>query len=194
MDNKIFVATPCNPPPKSIETIFLGVVSMNSLHKILIASCFTLILLLVYVFIPRPSIALKPLGDDAMIRLSPNTQIASVKHEENLKPLDDDSLEVLSPATTENASPPLSPEQHSAILQQEFESSMCFQKCHQKNDFSPSDKTKKQWQALIENNGHDVFEKLSWETPQKKEYVLLYLYENAKNTELKSEGIGVWKP
>jgi len=148
--------------------------------------------LIIYILIPRPSIALKPLGDDAMIRLSPSTEIASIKHDEDLKPLDDQSLEVLSPAAT--AAPPVSPEQYSAILKQEFASSMCFQKCHQRNDFSPTDKTKKQWQALIEKNGHDVFEKLSWETPQKKEYVLLYLYENSKNTELKSEGIGVWKP
>jgi hypothetical protein len=168
---------------------------MNSLHKILIAGCFTLILLLVYVFIPRPSIALRPLEDDAMIQLSPTTtQMASVKHEADLKPLDDESLDVLSPATTGTVAPPVSPEQYSAILKQEFESSICFQKCHQRNDFSPSDKTKKQWKALIEKSGHDVFEKLSWETPPKKEYVLLYLYENAKNTELKSEGIGVWKP
>lgn len=167
---------------------------MSSFHKIFISGCLTLILLLVYVFFPRTSIALKPLGEQEMIQLSPSTEVASVKHEDNLKPLDDQSLEVLSPATTEIVAPPVSPEQHSAILKSEFDSSICFRKCHQRDDFSASDKTKKQWQTLIEKNGHDVFEKLSWETPQKKEYVLLYLYENAKNTELKSEGIGAWKP
>jgi hypothetical protein len=167
---------------------------MNSLHRILIAGCFTLIILLVYVFIPRPSIALKPMGEEALIRLSPSTQIASVNHDEKLKPLDDQSLEILSPAATENVAAPVSPEQYSAVLKAEFDSSMCFIKCHRRDDFSPSDKTKKQWQVLIEKNGHDIFEKLSWENPRKKEYVLLYLYENAKNAEVKSEGIGVWKP
>lgn len=82
---------------------------MNSLHRILIAACFTLIILLVYVFIPRQSIALKPMGEEALIRLSPSTQIASVNHDEKLKPLDDQSLEILSPAATENVAAPVSP-------------------------------------------------------------------------------------
>ncbi|MDO9264195.1 MAG: hypothetical protein Q7U02_09530, partial [Desulfosalsimonadaceae bacterium] len=108
------------------------------------------------------------------------------------KPLEEQDLEVLSPAT--NAAPPLSPEEYSAIIKAEFDSAVCFKKCHYKDDFSPSDKTRKQWQRLIENNGHDIFERISWENPQKKEYVLIYLYDNARNPDFKTEGVGVWKP
>lgn len=167
---------------------------MNAIHRIIIAGCFTLILFLGYILIPGPTSALRPLGDDAMLHISPSNKIASVSHEPDLKPLDEEDLEELSPAIKEETAPPMSPEQRLSMLKAEFDGSICFQKCHQRNDFSPKDKTRKQWQLLIEKNGHDVFEKLTWENHQKKEYVLLYLYENAKNSDLKSEGIGVWKP
>jgi len=167
---------------------------MDSLHKTFIAGCLTLVLLFFYAFLfPSPSIALKPLNDDAMIELSPSTnQIASINHEPKLKPLDDQNLDVVSPAT--NAPPPLSAEEYSAVIKAEYNSSVCFIKCHQKNDFSPSDKTRKQWQRLIEKNGHDIFETISWENALEKDYVLIYLYENARNPDFKTEGIGVWKP
>ena len=167
---------------------------MNSLHRILIAGGFTLIFLLVYAVSPRSGIALKPLDDAGMLKNSPSTQIASVKPDENLAPLDDQALDVLSPTTTEKMPAPVSSGEHSAILKAEFDSAVCFKKCHRRDDFSPSDKTRKQWQRLIENNGHDIFERISWENPQKKEYVLIYLYENARNPDFKAEGVGVWKP
>ena len=167
---------------------------MNSLHKIFIAACFTLIFLFVYAISPRPGIALKPLDDAGMLHNSPSNHIASVNHDQDLMPLGDQELDVLSPTTTEKMSAPVSSEEHSAILKAEFDSAVCFKKCHRRDDFSPSDKTRKQWQRLIENNGHDIFERISWENPQKKEYVLIYLYENARNPDFKAEGVGVWKP
>ena len=165
---------------------------MNSLHRIFNAVCFTLILWLVYIIFPHPGIALKPLDDEAMIQNSPSNQIASVKEDQDLKPLEEQDLEVFSPAT--NAAPPLSPEEYSANIKAEFDSAVCFKKCHYKDDFSPADKTRKQWHRLIENNGHDIFKKISWENPQQKEYVLIYLYENARNPDFQAEGVGVWKP
>lgn len=179
---------------KCLKKILPDVVCMNSLHKILIVGCFTLNLLLVCVFLsPRHSIALKPLDDESMVNLSPSNKIASVQPPaQNLKPLDEEDLEVLSPSTI--AAPPISPEEYSANIKAEYDSGVCFKKCHQNNDFSPSDKTRKQWQVLIEKNGHDIFEKIIWETPLKRDYVLIYLYENARNPDFKTEGIGVWKP
>jgi hypothetical protein len=166
---------------------------MNSLNKIFIAVFFTLILSFVYVLIPSPSIALKPLDDDALIHNSPSNQIASVKKQDQvLKPLDEEALDVLSPATT--APPPISREEYSAVVKAGYDSSVCFKKCHHSDDFSPSDKTRKQWQVLIEKNGHDIFKQIIWENPLQKEYVLIYLYENAKNPDFKAEGVGVWKP
>ncbi|MDA8404925.1 MAG: hypothetical protein M0Z56_12150 [Desulfobacteraceae bacterium] len=168
---------------------------MNFFHKRAVASTFTLIILLIYIFIPRPSIALKPLDDKAMMKHnSPTDRVASIPQDQNLKPLPDQALEILSPSTIQKIPPPISPEQYSAMLKAEYDSSVCFKKCHSRNDFSPSDKTKKQWRLLIEKNGHDIYEKISWENPQKKDYILIYLYENARNPDFKAEGVGVWKP
>lgn len=72
----------------------------------------------------------------------------------------------------------------------EFQSSLCFN-CHGPNDFSLSDKTRKQWRRLIEEDGHAIFENISWETPFQKHQILQFLIENAGN--YRSEGIGVWE-
>jgi len=76
------------------------------------------------------------------------------------------------------------------ITLKEFHTSLCFS-CHDINDFSPSDKTRKQWRRLIEEDGHAIFENISWETPFQKHQVLQFLIENAGN--YRSEGIGVWE-
>jgi hypothetical protein len=170
----------------------LDVVCMDYLNRISLAGCFTLTLLLFCFLSPCPSIALKPLDDEAMVNSSPSNKIASINHDQNLKALDEQELEVLSPTTI--APPPISPEEYSAVIKAEYDSAVCFKKCHYKNDFSPSDKTRKQWQLLIEKNGHDIFEKISWENSLKRDYVLIYLYENSRNPDFKTEGIGVWKP
>ncbi|MDO9262981.1 MAG: hypothetical protein Q7U02_03380, partial [Desulfosalsimonadaceae bacterium] len=107
---------------------------MNSLHRIFIAGCFTLILLLVCVLSPRPGIALKPLDDEAILRCSPSNQIASVNHNQNLKPLEDRDLDGFSPSTTEKPAATLSPDEYSAMLKAEFDSAVCFKKCHYKDD------------------------------------------------------------
>jgi hypothetical protein len=71
----------------------------------------------------------------------------------------------------------------------DFNSSICF-KCHTVNDFSPSDKTQKQWRRLLEDDGHSIFEKISWDSPYQKSQILEFFYDNAGN--YRAEGIGVW--
>lgn len=72
-----------------------------------------------------------------------------------------------------------------------FEKSICFMRCHQKGDFSPSDKTEQQWRMLIEKDGHDILAKIVWESPQQKKLILNYLIEHAGSSG--AEGIGVWQ-
>ena len=76
------------------------------------------------------------------------------------------------------------------ITLKEFHTSLCFN-CHDISDFSPSDKTRKQWRRLIEEDGHAIFENISWETPFQKHQILKFLVENAGT--YRSEGIGVWE-
>lgn len=71
----------------------------------------------------------------------------------------------------------------------DFHSSLCF-KCHNIIDFSPSDKTMKQWRRLLEEDGHSIFEQISWESPYQKSQILEFLIENAGT--YRAEGIGVW--
>lgn len=71
----------------------------------------------------------------------------------------------------------------------DFHDSLCF-KCHATSDFSPSDKTRKEWQYLIEDDGHMIFENIPWETPWEKKQILEFLLENAGNH--RAEGIGLW--
>lgn len=76
------------------------------------------------------------------------------------------------------------------ITLKEFQSSLCFN-CHAPNDFLPSDKTRKQWMRLIEEDGHAIFENISWKTPFQKHQILKFLVENAGTC--RAEGIGVWE-
>ncbi len=71
----------------------------------------------------------------------------------------------------------------------DFHSSICF-KCHGLNDFVPSDKTKKQWRRLLEDDGHSIFDQIAWENPYQKSQILEFLLENAGT--YRAEGIGVW--
>jgi hypothetical protein len=73
----------------------------------------------------------------------------------------------------------------------DFENSICFMRCHQKGAFSPSDKTEQQWRMLIEKDGHDIFERIVWESSQQKKQILNYLIEHAGSSG--AEGIGVWQ-
>jgi hypothetical protein len=70
-----------------------------------------------------------------------------------------------------------------------FHDGICF-KCHALNDFSPADKTRKEWQYLIEDDGHAIFDNIPWENPWQKKQILEFLIENAGNH--RAEGIGLW--
>ena len=72
----------------------------------------------------------------------------------------------------------------------EFHRSLCFN-CHGVNDFSPSDRTPKQWRRLIEDDGHAIFENISWDTPFQKNQIAEFLIENAGT--YRAEGIGLWQ-
>lgn len=152
-----------------------------------------MILIFLYILFPRPSVALRPLDDQSMDYLPVSNKTAIAKVKDGLKPLDDKELEDLSPAVIEKVPEPIPREEFMMILKSDYDASVCFKKCHMKEDFSPSDKTRSQWQMLIENNGHDVFEKIIWEDQAQKEHVMMYLFENAKNSDYQTEGIGVWK-
>jgi hypothetical protein len=71
----------------------------------------------------------------------------------------------------------------------DFHSSLCFQ-CHTINNFSPSDKTQKQWRRLLEEDGHSIFEEIPWDNPYQKNQILDFLIENAGT--YRAEGIGLW--
>ena len=71
----------------------------------------------------------------------------------------------------------------------DFHSSLCFQ-CHTINNFSPSDKTQKQWRRLLEEDGHSIFEEIPWDNPYQKNQIFDFLIENAGA--YRAEGIGLW--
>jgi hypothetical protein len=75
------------------------------------------------------------------------------------------------------------------ISSADFYNSLCF-RCHKTNEFSPADKTLKQWQRLIEADGHAIFAEIPWESPLQKKQILQFLMENAGN--YRSQGIGHW--
>lgn len=122
------------------------------------------LLISVYIFLPRMTNALTPLDEDEMIQLSPARIAEIIEKEKTLPPL---SLNV-------------------------FEDSICFQKCHTENDFSPSHKTQKQWLILIEKDGHAIFQEIPWQSADEKDRVLIFLLKHARDANTIKEGIGVW--
>jgi hypothetical protein len=70
-----------------------------------------------------------------------------------------------------------------------FHESICF-RCHARDDFSPTDKTLKEWRYFIENDGHGIFAPIPWESPSQKKQILEFLLDHAGNN--RAEGIGVW--
>lgn len=102
-----------------------------------------------------------------------------------------DQEEVL---VAESKTAPATPEEKPRTLlkfnKDDFENSVCFRRCHQLNNFTPSEKTEQQWRMLIEKNGHDIFKKIVWESPDQKEQTLFYLINHAGSPG--DEGIGVW--
>ncbi len=107
--------------------------------------------------------------------------------------LDDQTLDDLSPALVASAPVKVSLRDCDRIIRQEYDNSICFKRCHIKNDFAAPDYTEKQWRLLIEENGHALFSEIPWENPDKKEKILSYLLDNAVYSGPTSEGIGVWE-
>lgn len=126
---------------------------------------FCLLLVCCYLLFPHASRALKPLDDQALLEYSPSTI-------EKLEKMD------IQKQLQFKSSP--------------FSESICFKKCHQSNDFSPADKTRRQWQLLIGENGHAVFKKIPWKNSRQKKHILQYLLKHAQNASTGPEGIGVW--
>ncbi len=109
-----------------------------------------------------------------------------------LKPLDEKSLDELSPplkvveASTSKQAPP------KPISRDKFSNSICFTRCHSPGSIVPSNYTMKQWRLLIDQDGHDVFEKIPWKSKKEKEEIYLFLLQHASDAKRGSEGIGVW--
>lgn len=116
------------------------------------------------IFAPKPINALTPLDEEALVELSPSLMEQLEKKEKSLPPLP----------------------------QNEFKNSICFKRCHSENDFSPSQKTRKQWIILIEKNGHAIFQKIPWESTEQKDQILIYLLRHARDANGIKEGIGIW--
>ncbi len=106
--------------------------------------------------------------------------------------LDDQMLEDLSPALIAPLPVKVSRNDHNQFINQVFNNSICFKQCHNRNEFSVSDITEKQWRILIGDGGHAVFNIIPWEKPEEKEKILKYLLNNAANSRPEAEGIGIW--
>ena len=109
-----------------------------------------------------------------------------------LKPLDEKSLEELSPplkVVEDSTSKQTRPK---PIPEDKFSGSVCFVKCHTPGSIDPSNYTMKQWRLLIEQDGHDVFDKIPWKNKTEKEQIYLFLIQHASDARRGSEGIGVW--
>lgn len=126
--------------------------------------CTSFILIGLYIFLPGVTKALTPLDKDEMAKPLPARMEEIEEKEKALPPIPKD----------------------------EFESSICFKRCHKPDDFSPSQKTRKQWVLLIESEGHAVFEKIPWESPEQKDRVLVFLLRHARDKGDIEEGIGLW--
>ena len=104
-------------------------------------------------------------------------------------PITDQEKILLAETESATTAPEEKPDTPLKLKKNDFENSICF-RCHQDTDFTPSDKTIQQWRMLIEKNGHDIFKKIVWESPDQKEQILFYLINNAGTSG--AEGIGVW--
>ncbi len=106
--------------------------------------------------------------------------------------LEDQMLEDISPALVAPLPVKISKNEYNQIIKQEYDNSICFKRCHSRNDFSTPDNTEKQWRLLIEDDGHAIFNTIPWENPQIKDKIVMYLLNNAGNSRPEAEGIGTW--
>ena len=142
---------------------------MKPYGKAVIIVTVSVALLFLYAVFPRPSRALRPLDDQSLITYSPKTVVKA----------------------SETAAGG-SDVEHPQFTHVRFEHSVCFLQCHHQHKVSPADKTQKQWRLLIEDNGHDIFRPIQWESPEQKKVILNFLLQHARDAGPDTEGIGVW--
>ena len=151
------------------------------------------IIFLFFLMLPRLTSALRPLDDAGLTGQSPSSmEQPEGKSDGHLQPINELQLEDLSPSLTAPESGETPDAAFDRKMQYDFENSICFKKCHRKNDFHPSGHTAKQWRLLIEADGHAIFEEIKWAGPQEKEEILNYLLRHAKDSKPGAAGIGVW--
>lgn len=166
---------------------------MKALHRIFL--CLTpAIIIVAFLLMPCQSLALRPLGDEDLIKHSPETvqKQSDSGSDSQLTPINDTQLDALSPSLTAPEKEKKTSSQNPVIVDQKFQNSVCFKRCHSVSDFHPGDHTVRQWRRLIEDNGHALFEEIPWESQKEKEELLNYFLENAKSTSPSPAGIGVW--
>lgn len=148
----------------------------------------SILILFFFLFIPASSIALMPLSEEDLSKKSPS--LTSQDEESHLRPINEKQLDDLSPSLVAPEAKAGSKNHSRNSL--EFENSICFRRCHNKNALHPDDNTAKQWRLLIEKDGHSIFRDIPWESQQEKQKILDYLLKNAKDAKPGSAGIGVW--
>jgi hypothetical protein len=153
------------------------------------------IFLVVFLFMPCQSQALRPLDDKGLVQSSPDLveNQSGTESGSRLTPINENQLDELSPSLTAPEKKITdAPINTHPIIDQDFRESVCFKRCHSVTDFNPSDNTARQWRLLIGDDGHALFEEIPWENLQEKEEILNYLLNNSKNTSPAPAGIGVW--
>lgn len=158
-----------------------------------------LFFLAVSIVLPYTSKALKPLSHEELLNNSANKEtvihnkpydaVNIPEHKLTRKKPEDIKPYAISPVS-EEATPEAVP--GGAYLHSSFNHFVCHQ-CHSPGDINAADKTRKQWRVLIGNNAHSIFKPIPWVNQEEKNNVLQYLLEHAQNTNLRSEGIGVWR-
>ncbi|MBC2717698.1 MAG: hypothetical protein HF978_20540 [Desulfobacteraceae bacterium] len=156
-----------------------------------------ILVLMIFLFslsFPQYSSALRSIDDEDLSEKSTSLvkKQSDNKSGSHLQPINENQLDDLSPALIAPKTVKISSQEYEQILNQEFDNSICFKRCHNKNDIKPSDNTVKQWRLLIEEDGHAIFGKILWENDKQKEAVLNYLFNNAGNSKPEPAGIGVW--
>lgn len=106
--------------------------------------------------------------------------------------LNDQTLDNVSPSLIAPVPVEISPLQYRQQAMQEYHHSVCFKRCHSRNDFYASDYTYEQWSQLIEKDGHSIFCEIPWENNGARKKVLSYLASEAKNSLPDKKGIGIW--
>jgi hypothetical protein len=163
-------------------------IRIRSIHiLILIVALFTILF-------PQFSSALRPLSNEDLTDSSPSLvdKESDRKEDSTLQPINENQLDQMSPSLIAPPIVRISSQEYNSIMDQAFEDSICFKRCHKSSDFHPSDNTAKQWRLLIDQEGHAIFSEIPWESPQQKEEMLDYLFNNARNSKPESAGIGVW--